>query len=92
MKAILGLLKPDGGQIHVMDERVRFGQTDTNRHIGYLPDVPEFYSFMTPFEYLMLCGAVSGMKEADAAARSRQLLKQAGLGAERRRIRGFSRG
>ena len=52
MKAILGLLKADGGEIYVMGEKVRFGQTNTNRHIGYLPDVPEFYSYMTPLEYL----------------------------------------
>ena len=59
MKAILGLLKPNSGAIYVMGEKVHFGQTNTNRHIGYLPDVPEFYSYMTPFEYLNLCGEVS---------------------------------
>ena len=64
MKAILGLLKADSGEIHVMGEKVRFGQTNTNRHIGYLPDVPEFYSYMTPQEYLTLCGEVCGMDKA----------------------------
>ena len=92
MKAILGLLKPDGGEIHVMGERVRFGQTGTNRYIGYLPDVPEFYSYMTPSEYLNLCGEVSGMSRSDIAARSRELLELVGLGNERRRVKGFSRG
>lgn len=92
MKAVLGLLKPDSGQIHVMGEKVHFGQTRTNRYIGYLPDVPEFYSYMTPFEYLNLCGAVSGMNKSDIVARSKELLDQVGLGGERRRIKGFSRG
>ena len=40
MKAILGLLAPDGGEIRVAGERVRFGATPTNRHVGYLPDGP----------------------------------------------------
>ncbi len=92
MKAILGLLKPDSGEIDVMGEKVRFGQTGTNRHIGYLPDVPEFYSYMTPLEYLTLCGRVSGMDKDGTAARSQELLELVGLGQERRRIQGFSRG
>ncbi len=92
MKAILGLLKPDSGEIHVMGERVHFGQTGTNRYIGYLPDVPEFYSYMTPLEYLTLCGEVCGMDKADIVTRSKELLELVGLGQERRRIKGFSRG
>ena len=92
MKAILGLLKADSGEIHVMGEKVRFGQTNTNRHIGYLPDVPEFYSYMTPHEYLTLCGEVCGMDKADIAARRKELLELVGLEQESHRIKGFSRG
>lgn len=92
MKAILGLLKADSGEIYVMGERVRFGQTNTNRHIGYLPDVPEFYSYMTPHEYLTLCGEVCGMGKADIVTRSKELLELVGLERERHRIKGFSRG
>ena len=39
MKTILGLLKADGGEILVSGEKVVYGQTATNRHIGYLPDL-----------------------------------------------------
>ncbi|OZG67362.1 ABC transporter ATP-binding protein [Bifidobacterium eulemuris] len=92
MKTILGLLKVDCGEIHVMGEKVRFGQTSTNRHIGYLPDVPEFYSYMTPYEYLTFCGNICGMDEADIATRGKELLYLVGLGQERHRIKGFSRG
>ena len=92
MKAVLGLLRPDSGEILVANELVVFGQTPTNRYIGYLPDVPEFYSFMTPREYLRLCGEVTDMKKSDVDARSEELLTLVGLADERRRIRGFSRG
>lgn len=92
MKAILGLIKWDSGAIYVMGEKVNFGQTGTNRHIGYLPDVPEFYSYMTTTEYLTLCGELCGMSKADIATRSKELLELVGLGQEKRRIKGFSRG
>lgn len=92
MKAILGLLRMDSGEIFCMGEKVHFGQTNTNRYIGYLPDVPEFYSYMTPTEYLTLCGEVCGMDRADIITREKELLELVGLGHERRRIKGFSRG
>jgi ABC-2 type transport system ATP-binding protein len=92
MKAVLGLLKPDGGEILVSGEGVAFGQTPTNRHVGYLPDVPEFYSFMTPREYLRLCGECMKMADDKISSRSEELLELVGLASEKHRIRGFSRG
>lgn len=92
MKAVLGLLKPDSGEILCLGERVHFGQSGTNRHIGYLPDVPEFYSYMTAMEYLKLCGEICGMNRDDRKARGKELLELVGLGGEDGRIKGFSRG
>ena len=92
MKMVLGLLKADEGRITVAGEEVTYGQTLTNRHIGYLPDVPEYYSFMTPMEYLLFCGEITGMKKEELVARSKELLELVGLGDEKHRIKGFSRG
>ncbi len=92
MKTVLGLLQPDAGEITVAGEQVHFGQTRTNRYIGYLPDVPEFYSFMTPREYLTLCGESLGMKSTDIKKRSEELLDLVGLSGETHRIKGYSRG
>ena len=92
MKLILGLLRADGGEIRVCGERVSYGETRTNRHIGYLPDVPEFYSYMTAPEYLRFTGEIAGMPRGECEARSRELLSLVGLLGERHRIRGFSRG
>lgn len=92
MKAVLGLLKPDDGEILVAGEPVAYGQTTTNRYAGYLPDVPEFYSYMTAGEYLRLCGEICGMKKTEIEMRSGELLELVGLGDERHRIKGFSRG
>lgn len=93
MKMILGLLPADAGQMTVCGEPVTYGQTSTNRHIGYLPDVPEFYNYMRPLEYLQLCGEITGMPRARIASRSDELLALVGLdGARKQRIGGFSRG
>ena len=92
MKAVLGLLKADAGEITVVGQKVVYGQTETNRHIGYLPDVPAFYSFMTAPEYLAFCGEITGMNKAAIRTRSMELLELVGLGHERHRIKGFSRG
>ena len=69
MKMVLGLLQPDSGKIHVCNESVCFGQTKTNQYIGYLPDVPEFYNYMSPSQYLRLCGEVIGISKAETERR-----------------------
>ena len=92
MKAVLGLISPDSGEIYVAGEKVLRGQNRTNRYIGYLPDVPEFYPFMTAREYLSLCGESLGMERPDIKARSEELLALVGLADEKHRIRGYSRG
>lgn len=92
MKTVLGLLKADAGEIMVHGEPVVYGQTATNRYIGYLPDVPEFYSFMTAPEYLKFCGEITEMDKSEINKRSVELLELVGLGTEKHRIKGFSRG
>lgn len=92
MKAVLGLLRADSGEIRVAGEKVSYGQTPSNRHIGYLPDVPEYYPFMSAAEYLSFCGEIAGMKKSEIRARSQELLTLVGLNGESHRIKGFSRG
>ena len=92
MKSIIGLLKPDGGDITVCGEKVTYGGTRTNRFIGCLPDVPEFYGCMTAREYMTLCGQIAGMKAPDIKARTDELLELVGLSDEKHRVRGYSRG
>ena len=92
MKIILGLLESDSGYIEVMGKRVSFGQTPTNRYVGYLPDVPEFYPFMTAKEYLSFCAEISGLDKSIGEKRCSELLSLVGLAEEKHRIKGFSRG
>lgn len=93
MKLILGLIPADSGEITVNNTPVIFGCSPANRYIGYLPDVPEFYPYMTPEEYLHFCGELSKMSRQENNRRSEELLELVGLKSEKkRRIRGFSRG
>ena len=92
MKMILGFLKIDEGSIEVFGEKVSFGQSKTNRFIGYLPDVPEFYGYMTAKEYLNLCGAITGLSKNEIKNKSEELLELVGLRDVNKRISGYSRG
>lgn len=92
MKIILGFLKADCGEILVFDKKVHFGNTRTNRFIGYLPDVPEFYDYMTPKEYLNLCGEITGLSKSEIKERTEEMLHLVGLKDENKRIGKFSRG
>ena len=92
MKMILGFLKKDEGSIKVFGEEVSFGQSKTNRFIGYLPDVPEFYGYMTAKEYLNLCGAITGLSKNEIKNKSEELLELVGLRDVNKRISGYSRG
>lgn len=93
MRIVLGLLAQDAGEVYVCGEKVKYGETKTNRYIGYLPDVPEFYGYMSPEEYLGLCGRISGMDHSGIKEKSEELLCLSGLkDSRKKRIAGFSRG
>ena len=92
MKAILGLLIPDNGEIYVNNEKVIFGGVNTNKYIGYLPDVPEFYNFMTAYEFLSFCLELSNINKDEIKPRIIEMLKLVGLENENHKIKGYSRG
>lgn len=89
IKMILGLTKIDSGNIHIFNERVRFGNTPTNKFIGYLSDVPEFYDYMTAGEYLKLC---SELTYGSKCQNLDDLLDEVGLKGNEQLISTYSRG
>lgn len=92
IKMILGLLKADNGKINVNGKLVQYGTNKTNKYIGYLPDVPEYYGFMTSMEYLNLCGEITNMPKNDIRKRSIEMLELVGLENNNKKIHTFSRG
>lgn len=91
-KAILGLLTANKGSVLVNNEKVVFGGTNTNKYIGYLPDVPEFYPFMTAYEFLLFCAKLTKMDEEVIKDRVNEMLTLVGLENETHQINGYSRG
>lgn len=92
MKMILGLLPISAGSIYVQNEKVIYGDTPTNRYVGYLPDVPSFYSYMTASEFLLLCAEIACISKKDAKKRTERYLHLVGLENNKKRIGQFSRG
>lgn len=92
MKMVLGLLKADQGDIKVCGEPVKYGQNNTNKHIGFLPDVPEYYNYMKPKEYLSLCGEITNMPRHEITPRVQEMLHLVGLENANKRIGSYSRG
>ncbi|MGG0823723.1 ABC transporter ATP-binding protein [Paenibacillus turicensis] len=92
MKLILGLDQMTQGNISILGEAVTFGATKTNRFTGYLPDVPQFYDYMTAREYLLLCGEITGLARGERIKRVEEMLGLVHLFNVKTRIGGFSRG
>ena len=91
MKMLVGLLAPDAGECRV------FGQpataTANRREIGFLPENPYFYKFLTGEETVRFYGRLCGLRGAALKERTRELLELVGLTeAKDRRLRGYSKG
>lgn len=92
MKLVLGLLKFDSGKIEICGEKVEFGDTDVNKNIGYLPDVPSFYNYMTGLEYISFSYDLIYDNKKNKKNEIENLLKKVGLFGVKQRIGGYSRG
>jgi len=92
IRLLTGLAHPTGGKAWVAGAEITQSRTVAAR-IGYLPEEPVFYTWMTPLEFLDHVGRLFGLSPAARKQRSLELLERAGLAQSRkRRIAGFSRG
>jgi len=91
IKMLVGLKQPTSGSISIMGHEQKFG-VQTQLPFGYLPDVPNFYSYMNGAEFLDLCGKLCGMPAPQRKERVKELLRKVGLEKTRTRIGGYSRG
>jgi len=62
IRIMAGLSKASSGEVCIDGKKVVFGETDTNKLIGYLPEQPAFYSWMTGLEYLNFIGNIFEIK------------------------------
>ena len=91
LKLLLGLIFPTGGRISVLGKSPRDVRSKVN--IGYLPEHPYFYDFLTPVELLSFYGSLFKLDARTKRERIRFLLEKTGLtGFKDMRIRNFSKG
>jgi ABC-2 type transport system ATP-binding protein len=91
LRMLTGLLRPTAGEVLIMGKPQYYGKMSASE-FGYLPDVPNFYGYMTGAEFLRLCGKLAHMDKASLDRRIRELLMMVGLEKARMRISGYSRG
>ena len=91
MKIVLGLVSPTSGKTEI------FGRDSTavesREDVGFLPENPYFYKYLTGAETLAFYGKLCGLRGAGLRARTRELLALVGLeDAAQRRLGGYSKG
>ncbi len=91
LKLLMQLIFPSSGRAEILGRPV--GDVDVKRLIGYLPENPYFYDYLTAEELLEYFGALFGHPAAERRRRTSALLDEVGIGAERRLpLRKFSKG
>jgi ABC-2 type transport system ATP-binding protein len=91
LKLLMQLIYPTSGRAEILGKPA--GDVGVKRRIGYLPEQPYFYDYLTAEELLHYFAAIFGYAPAERRARAAALLDQVGIGAERRLpLRKFSKG
>ena len=91
LKLLMQLIYPTSGLAEILGKPV--GDVGVKRRIGYLPEQPYFYDYLTAEELLHYFAAIFGYAPAERRTRTAALLDEVGIGAERRLpLRKFSKG
>lgn len=77
LKLVVGLLRPDRGQGWVLGQPL--AARGWRHRVGYLPEHPYLYDYLTPAEYLEYVGRLFGLTPARRRERTRELLALVGL-------------
>lgn len=73
IKILLGLVKPSGGRAFLFDQPVK--ESSARQQVGYLPENPAFYEFLTAREYLQFVGSSFGMPKSQIHEESDRVLE-----------------
>jgi ABC-2 type transport system ATP-binding protein len=93
IRVLTGLAHATEGRAWLMGAEITADGREVARRIGYMPEEPAFYPWMTPREFLDHVGRVFGLSTSERAARLKELLELVGLTeVGKRRIGGFSQG
>ncbi len=91
LKILMGLIHAQGGRATVLGHDI--SENEYRRHVGFLPENPDFYDFLTGTEFLNFYARVSGVPAQERPGRIASLLEQVGLAhAGDDRLRTYSKG
>jgi ABC-2 type transport system ATP-binding protein len=93
MRMILGILKPDSGRILVNGIDVAASPVEARKLVGYVPETPQLYEFLTGIEYLDFISDMYAIEPSVRKERIGQFLDGLQLrGHENEMISGYSQG
>lgn len=75
MKIILGILRPDSGKINVCGIDVKERPVEARSMMGYVPETPHLYEYLTAAEYLDFVGMAYGIDPGIRKQRVIELLQ-----------------
>jgi ABC-2 type transport system ATP-binding protein len=85
IKALLGFVIPDQGEMRVLDLDVRRSPLQIRSRIGYMPESDAHIPGMNAVSFVAYCGELCGLPRADAMQRAHEVLYYVGLGEARYR-------
>lgn len=90
-KLLMRMLRPAAGAARILGKPL--DDLQMRARIGYLPEQPYFYDYLTAREFLIYCGALCGVESATARRTANGLLEQVGLTHDAdKQLRKFSKG
>jgi ABC-2 type transport system ATP-binding protein len=93
LKMLIGLVQPDSGSANVLGVDVQKDPVAVKQLVGYVPESPRLYEFLTGIEYLDFIGDIYGMPASEKQSRITEYLKALQLeGREGDMINGYSDG
>jgi ABC-2 type transport system ATP-binding protein len=91
IKTLLGLIFPTRGEVRLFGLPV--SDPAARRRVGFLPESPYLYQYLTPREIMDLCGRLVGMPAHERKVQTEHILRRVGLGSVMERpLRRFSKG
>ncbi len=91
IKMLTGLIQPTGGEAYLFSERVP--SPNARKQVGFLPENPYVYPYLTPREFVTMCGQLSGMRGSTLGRRTMEVLTKVGIAyAADRQVRRLSKG
>ncbi len=92
IKILTRLAFHDRGSVAIFGERAG-SHPASRRRIGFMPEQPYFYEYLTGGEFLSLCGHLNGLRGGEIAKRSGAMLERVGLASQGgTAIRKYSKG